>query len=79
MVDAGIALHVVYARVSGGLAGTYKKVVEGYLGGFATLMTDEFVLDFKVAPDARLYDLETMEYIKNVESPQDAIDTCKGL
>lgn len=70
---------MVYSQVSGGLAGTYDKVVDGYLGGFATLMTNELLLDFKFAPDARLYDLETMEYIKNVESPQDAIDTCKGL
>lgn len=78
MIEAGIALHVVYTRVPGGLTGTYDRVVKGYLGGFATLMTNELVLNFEYAPDARLYDLETMEYIKNVESPQDAIDSCRG-
>lgn len=79
MIKAGIALHVVYTRVPGGLAGTYEKVVKGYLGGFATLMTNELVLDFEYAPDARLYDLETMKYIKNVESPQEAIDACNSI
>lgn len=79
MIDAGIALHVVYALVPGELAGTNDKVVDGYLGGFATLMTNENLLKFKTAPDARLYNLETMEYMQNVNTPQEAIDACNDL
>lgn len=70
---------MAYLRVPGGLNGTFQKVVQGYLGGFASLMTNENLLDSTFAPDARLYNLETMKLIKNVESPQDAIDTCKNL
>lgn len=71
---------MVYLRVPGGLAGTHKKVVEGYLGGFANLMTDDAkILDFKFAPDARIYNLETMEYVKNVTTPEQAVEACNAL
>lgn len=80
MISAGVALHVLYLRVPGGLSGTYKKVVQGYLGGFASVMTNATnFLDFEFAPDARVYNLETMEFIKNVETPEQAVAACESI